>query len=746
MEAMAVQPKWAESYFGMGEVNARYGRWEQAIQWGEIGIERTKSGDGITEKSNFINANAYNFAPYVWLGQAYVSVGDAEKGLACYEQAIRQRPEPELVYKARHLKATMARLSAIEKGKSLAAHLMLTNEPLKARAVLNNLPAGAAELAPPMGSSVSVPMARMVVEKKLEFLKDPTAYRNFYFGQKESIDALEALPRVKEAYPRMDWVRQRLLKAGVKKVLDLGIGNAVSSFYYAEAGIKVVGVDVDWRRVKDANYNAVKLGYLKAFRPRTGGNGKKNPRMIQMDKDAQVQFHCCAADELSQQVIDLGPYDAVVAAEIIEHVERPEKILEAAEKVSKRIILTTPDASYDGPQEINPSHIRGWSQRELVPLLAERGRIVELHKIPHPVPMDQPQLAAEYVTDQPLGTFSVIIWCFNTGQEWTPESIQKGGIGGSETAVIRVAEELVKRGARVQVFAECEGVWNGVRYAHSADFTPRPCDLFVSWRSLGPVPDMKGLARERWVWSHDLDFGPATAEELVGARVVALSEYQRGYLLEKYPTADIIVSGNGIDPERFEKDVARVPHRLIYAQSPDRGLDVLLRLFPRIRERYADATLEVFYGMDLLDRTGKRDFRRLIEGLAKQPGVTLRGRVDQQTLAEEYLKADALIYPGVQPNGEPFFETYGISIIEAQAAGCIPITPDWGALPEVNACGVVLKDPTPERFVAAAIAVLDGTTPLRADYAMEWARQQTWAAVVDKWLAVLTEKKELVPA
>ena len=66
-EAMAVQPKWADSYFGLGEICARKGQWEQSVQWGEIGIQRVMAGDGITDKSNFVNANAYNFAPYVWL-------------------------------------------------------------------------------------------------------------------------------------------------------------------------------------------------------------------------------------------------------------------------------------------------------------------------------------------------------------------------------------------------------------------------------------------------------------------------------------------------------------------------------------------------------------------------------------------------------------------------------------------------------------------------------------------------------
>src|SRR6184192_4383898 len=109
MEALAVQPKWADAYFGMGECNSRLGRWEQAIQWGEVGLGRCKDGDGFTDKSNFQNQNAYVFEPYVWLNVAYFNVGENDKALACLDQAIKWRPEVDLVRKRNHMLAAMER-------------------------------------------------------------------------------------------------------------------------------------------------------------------------------------------------------------------------------------------------------------------------------------------------------------------------------------------------------------------------------------------------------------------------------------------------------------------------------------------------------------------------------------------------------------------------------------------------------------------------------------------------------------
>ena len=129
--------------------------------------------------------------------------------------------------------------------------------------------------------------------------------------------------------------------------------------------------------------------------------------------------------------------------------------------------------------------------------------------------------------------------------------------------------------------------------------------------------------------------------------------------------------GCGIDPERFAEQVGRIPHRLS-THSPDRGLDRVLRLFPRVREVYPDAALEVFYGFEMA-RQRNPAFIAAIEQAAKQEGVTLHGRVGQDRLAQEYLKADALLYPAVMPNGQPFDETYCVSVVEARAAGCFPV-------------------------------------------------------------------------
>lgn len=743
-EALTLLPKYADAYFGIGESYCRKGEWQRAIEWGELGIQRVASGEGIPSTLIWFNANSYQFQPYTWLAVCYFNVGDNDKALAAYEQAYKARPEPELKKTIDHLKWAMDRTRIIRNGIDLAAGLMRRNEPLKGLEVLANLPAGTSD-------DPNVRKMAQHIAGKISHLHDRTSYQNFYFGQEETNDPLISDEVIERDLPRMAWALRRLQKMGAKKVLDIGVGNGVFDFYLARHGIRVVGIDVDVKRVKGANWNAVKAGYQgkKVLSFDADEVDDEVPESIELPDakpDSMAQFLYCPPGEITPQVRDLGPYDAVVAMEVIEHVPDVEQTLAMCESMSKTVLLSTPDGMFDGPQVFNGGHVRAYSQRDLTRLLIERGRIVEIHPVRW-APAACANIVAEYRVGEKTEGAPVTIWCPDTGQGWSPDSLLTG-IGGSETAVIRVSEELAKRGKRVTVYAECEGVWDGVRYAYSQDFVPQPCELFVSWRSLGPVVQMKDRALRRFIWAHDVHFGPATKEQLEGVTILALSEWHKSFLSERYE-ADIVVTGNGIDPERFDKEIERVPHRLIYASSPDRGLDRVLALFPEIKRKYPDATLEVFYGFDAA-RKKYPDFIADIE--TPREGVTIHGRVGQDRLAEEYLKADAMIYPSVSPDGQPFMETYCISAVEALAGGVFCVTADHGALREKHGPAFCRLDTFDNDALFQLFAFWDRRHMAQQNirdhgYADDWdprmdlsgrrwALAQTWGAVADQWLAL----------
>ena len=124
------------------------------------------------------------------------------------------------------------------------------------------------------------------------------------------------------------------------------------------------------------------------------------------------------------------------------------------------------------------------------------------------------------------------------------------------------------------------------------------------------------------------------------------------------------------------------PRRLAYASTPFRGLDVLLDLFPRIRQAVPDAELDVFSSMQVYGVSADDDRRQFdaVYRKASQPGVNLVGSLPQLQLAARLQQARVLAYPN------HFAETFCIAAAEAQAAGCVVVTSQLGALPETVGC------------------------------------------------------------
>lgn len=775
-QALLLCPQYADAYFELSQSYATRGDWERSIHWHEEGLTK-KQPDRVLIQ----NPLDYTFNPFVISHFAYYQAGNLDKAIESVEKACAIRPkDPILVNAYVQYNWRKERDESIRSAVRIADHLLECNEPLKAQAVLDNLPAGTIS---PLADE-----ARGRVAERLAHLKDDVEYENFYFMSEESGDPLEKLDI---PFPRADWIIERLQKIGAKRVLDVGIGDGQIPFRLARAGIQTVGIDIDPRRVKEANRYAVKAGYMnervpedraqkfadliatnqerlnvcaleKARLPEADSDNSagevrqlldekiamleardkalKEERdapaaLPTMDRDAMCQFHYGSADDIPQKVRDLGPYDAVILGEILEHVPDPEKVLDQADALAPRVLITTPDgaSSYQyfenkmNPNSDHGGHIRAYARNELEALLWKRGRLVESHTHPE----TEYILLAEYAPKESiLERPPVVIYCGPGLEEWTPDQIDRKGLGGSETAAVKLAEALVDRGLRVMVYGPSEGVWNGVFYRHFSKFNPRnPVFAFISWRNPAMF-DLPVQAQVKYLWMHDTDAGPNLTEERAKGidGVMALSGWHINHLETMYPflTGKCFVIGNGIDPTRFDNtDVIRDPNRVAYASSPDRGLEQALLLWPQVREQNPNAELHVFYGFENFDKMGgPADYKRKIMNLAKQPGVVMRGRMGQKELAQELQKCSAMFYPGPHD----FCETFGIAFLEAQAAGCVPVTRDNGALPETNRFGIVLANDS-DKYVESLLLAMGRTGRKRM---IAWAKDQTWAQVAGR--------------
>lgn len=361
---------------------------------------------------------------------------------------------------------------------------------------------------------------------------------------------------------------------------------------------------------------------------------------------------------------------------------------------------------------------------------------------------------------------SIVFWLGPCFEHWDPTSPNTRGLGGSETAAIEMAKNLAALGHRVTVLAEAEGIWDGVSYIRHDQWKGGACDVFIASRApwMADGFDHGIDAKLKLLWVHDIHVGPNDANMQKWLprfdSILCLSNWHREFFLQNYPFLKpdaVMVTRNGIDPERFHNPVVRdsygelsAKHQkkndLVFSSSPNRGLDTLLQLFPLVRQRVPDVHLHVAYGFDCWETMAKgrgdqaelaeiQRYKDLINSAVKNGGVTWHGRMNQKQLAEHFMQAKVHAYPASNP---PFPETSCISAMEAMAAGCIPVTTRFAALAETVKYGILL-DLSPDygkQWVDAVVEMLTDETaraPLAAS-ASKWALENlSWSSLARDW-------------
>jgi glycosyltransferase involved in cell wall biosynthesis len=349
------------------------------------------------------------------------------------------------------------------------------------------------------------------------------------------------------------------------------------------------------------------------------------------------------------------------------------------------------------------------------------------------------------LADERLG---ILFVCGDSVEPWNPEIAAQQGIGGSETAVIEIAKRLAAKGHRVRVFCNCgtAGLFDDVEYTNDL----RDIDeahVMIAWRDAALLEGIP--AQVKLVWAHDTTIANATRWTLhLADRVVAVSTWHRDHLVERYSDScglkseKVVVLRNGIEPSRFQDSTPRNHRRAIYSSSPDRGLDQLLDMWPRIRERVPAAELHVFYGSKLLRMVAQDWARSLHEKMAATAGVFDRGRVNQTTLAHEMMMSGVWLFPSWQLD-KPWTETSCIGAMESQAAGLHIVTSPHGALTETVLTGAFVDGDArtreyQDRFVELAVERMGWVDE---EYRMRIRRDAIkafgWDDVADRWDGML---------
>jgi len=352
---------------------------------------------------------------------------------------------------------------------------------------------------------------------------------------------------------------------------------------------------------------------------------------------------------------------------------------------------------------------------------------------------------------------SLAFYVARSAGPWNHKSLSEG-IGGSETAVIHMADLLAKD---YDVTVYCDTKEDSVSSAGALYrkldkyiTAPQP-DILVSSRSPEAVEVNPG--KKSFLWVHDVHCGAdlTVQRSYLYDGIFVLSQWHKSHMEKVYPhnrKDNLIVTRNGIEPERFKTDGSMRTNKAIYSSSPDRGLEVAVRTWGKVREHVPDAELHVYYGFDswLLPGTPndqKELAQRIKTLMEKTPGVVYHGKVSQAQLAAAMKTAKIWYYPTW------FSETSCISAMEAQCAGLRIITNPIAALKETAKFNTQFVEGdwlNPDFQSGCVYRVVDALSSRDCTSAPEIVSEAiqafSWGPVAETWKAHFAEEKKGLPS
>ena len=326
-------------------------------------------------------------------------------------------------------------------------------------------------------------------------------------------------------------------------------------------------------------------------------------------------------------------------------------------------------------------------------------------------------------------------------------------LGGSESAVVFMARALARRGHSVKVFCNCPrpGEYDGVTYEDAPEFAgflaTGTCDVLICCRHLrglvGPV-----RSRLNVVWNHDIltrETAPYLSSLMFKVdRLLVLSEFHKQQFQAHLSVPDdrYVVTRNGVDVELVDqaiRGVERDPDQVIYTSRPERGLDVLLTMWPQMKARRPKLKLAIAHYENASADARMAEYLATLRRVAEElPEVEMLGPLSKRDLYRELARSALLVYPSTFP------EVSCISALEAAACGTPVVASRYCALKESVADGetgvLIPGDPQEEAyqraFVKAALDLLSDDARWRQ--MSEAGRRRIeeryqWAQIAEEW-------------
>ena len=335
------------------------------------------------------------------------------------------------------------------------------------------------------------------------------------------------------------------------------------------------------------------------------------------------------------------------------------------------------------------------------------------------------------------------------GIEFDGDSPSLGPLGGVESSIVNLMNELAKRGHEVSVRNMCPEakVINGVDWAPLASGLPDKADLYIANRG-DKLIELMPAAKRTVFWTHNpaqyvLKWRYLSKLWRVKPAIIFIGDYHSTTYPAWAPGGERVVIPYGIADKfcQFSPREDLPPRRAIFTSNPLRSLDWLLEIWVHdIYPHAPDAELHLFSGSATYGSAGAAKAEEMetildkARALADQ-GVRLRGPVPKAALIQEFREARVMLYRG------DLNETFCLAVGEAQASGVPGVVQKLGSVVERIIDGETGRVAgTDKEFAKAAVELLNDDALWLRQHETAIEKQSAW-----RWEQAAMAFEELIP-
>lgn len=361
-----------------------------------------------------------------------------------------------------------------------------------------------------------------------------------------------------------------------------------------------------------------------------------------------------------------------------------------------------------------------------------------------------------------LGDFSIGKRLLDFNNLWTSTR----GLTGTDLAFVRVAEEFQKLGHEVELFTACStpiGLYHGMRIRSTADIVKidnEKFDAVINFNEPNLFIGMEKPFKLLYMMLNDFSFVLPEFDQWTDHYVGVCQEHTNYVANNSNTNGKWSVVPLGCDPDKYKDK--RIPGKVIWCSSADRGLHWLLSQWSTIKCAVPNAFLKIFYHFSYIDLEKVEDNQthhphvtemaqriRYIKKAVKELAhldVEHVGSVSRERMQTEFSEASVFGFPC---DTVAFSEGFSVSTLEAHASHTVPVITDadcLGGIYQNSGCVMVndIKDNL-DIFTQKMIQALTDQefANQKIKKSREFAKQHTWTQTAQQLETIIKESWKL---